>query len=282
MHVLIIGGGIGGLATALSLQKAGIEATVFEAVPEIRPLGVGINMLPHAVRELTELGLQDELAAVGIKTRELVYANRHGQQIWQEDRGLHAGYNWPQFSIARGALQMILLEAARARLGDERIVSDHELMGFEQSGDKVTAHFRQRSTGETLEYRHRRCVDRGGWHSFSCAAPFLSGRRRPGLERLRALAGNDGRGALPVWPLDGDGRSRRSEIRLLPDQPCRGTRRPLADQLDCGAPNSRSKDLAARRLEPHGRHQRVPLQVRKLGLRLDQGAGHYLRGDDGL
>ena len=91
MHVLIIGGGIGGLATALSLQKAGIEATVFEAVPEIRPLGVGINMLPHAVRELTELGLQDELAAVGIKTRELVYANRHGQQIWQEDRGLHAG-----------------------------------------------------------------------------------------------------------------------------------------------------------------------------------------------
>ena len=102
MHVLIIGGGIGGLATALSLQKAGIEATVFEAVREIRPLGVGINMLPHAVRELTELGLQDELAAVGIKTRELVYANRHGQQIWQEDRGLHAGYNLPQFSIARG------------------------------------------------------------------------------------------------------------------------------------------------------------------------------------
>ena len=151
MHVLIIGGGIGGLATALSLQKAGIEATVFEAVPEIRPLGVGINMLPHAVRELTELGLQDELAAVGIKTRELVYANRHGQQIWQEDRGLHAGYNWPQFSIARGALQMILLEAARARLGDERIVSDHELTGFDQSGDQVTAHFRQRSTGETLE-----------------------------------------------------------------------------------------------------------------------------------
>ena len=86
-----------------------------------RPLGVGINMLPHAVRELTELGLQDELVAVGIKTRELVYANRHGQQIWQEDRGLHAGYNWPQFSIALGALQMILLEAARARLGNERI-----------------------------------------------------------------------------------------------------------------------------------------------------------------
>ncbi|MEC7649673.1 MAG: flavin-dependent oxidoreductase, partial [Pseudomonadota bacterium] len=200
MHVLIIGGGIGGLATALSLQKAGIEATVFEAVPEIRPLGVGINMLPHAVREFTELGLQDELAAVGIKTRELVYANRHGQQIWQEDRGLHAGYNWPQFSIARGALQMILLEAARARLGDERIVSDHELTGFDQSGDQVTAHFRQRSTGETLEsvtgdvliaadgihsvVRHHFYPDEGDpvwsscvlWRATMEGAPFLSGR----------------------------------------------------------------------------------------------------------
>ena len=85
MHVLIIGGGIGGLATALSLQKAGIEAIVFEAVPEIRPLGVGINMLPHAVRELTELGLQDELAAVGIKTRSwfmpTVAVSRSGRRI---------------------------------------------------------------------------------------------------------------------------------------------------------------------------------------------------------
>ena len=90
MHVLIIGGGIGGLATALSLHKAGISATVFEAVPEIRPLGVGINMLPHATRELTELGLADRLEETGIRTRELIYANRHGQQIWQEDRGLHA------------------------------------------------------------------------------------------------------------------------------------------------------------------------------------------------
>ena len=198
--MLIIGSGIGGLATALSLQKAGIEAPVCEAVPEIQPLGVNINMLPHAVRELTELGLQDELAAVGIKTRELVYANRHGQQIWQGDRGLHAGYNWPQFSIARGALQMILLEAAQACLGDERIVSDHELTGFDQSGDQVTAHFRQRSTGETLEsvtvdvliaadgihsvVRHHFYPDEGDpvwsgcvlWRATTEGAPFLSGR----------------------------------------------------------------------------------------------------------
>jgi len=148
MHVLIAGGGIGGLAAALSLHKAGIEVTVFEAVPEIRPLGVGINMLPHAVRELTELGLAEKLEETGIRTRELVYANRHGQQIWQEDRGVHAGYDWPQYSIARGALQMILLEAVRNRLGDRSIVSDHELVDFSQNNDKVTAHFQRRSTGE--------------------------------------------------------------------------------------------------------------------------------------
>ena len=99
-------------------------------MPEIRPLGVGINMLPHAVRELTELGLAEKLEETGIRTRELVYANRHGQQIWQEDRGVHAGYDWPQYSIARGALQMILLEVARNRLGDGRIFSDHELVDF--------------------------------------------------------------------------------------------------------------------------------------------------------
>lgn len=151
MHVLIVGGGIGGLAAALSLHKAGIEVTVFEAVPEIRPLGVGINMLPHAVRELTELGLAEKLENSGIRTRELVYANRHGQQIWQEDRGVHAGYDWPQYSIARGALQMILLEAVRNRLGDRRIVTDHELVDFSQNNDKVTAHFQRRSTGAALD-----------------------------------------------------------------------------------------------------------------------------------
>ena len=105
--LLLSGSAGGGLAAALSLHKAGIEVTVFEAVPEIRPLGVGINMLPHAVRELTELGLAEKLEETGIRTRELVYANRHGQQIWQEDRGVHAGYDWPQYSIARGALQMM-------------------------------------------------------------------------------------------------------------------------------------------------------------------------------
>lgn len=200
MHVLIVGGGIGGLAAALSLHKAGISVQVFEAVAEIQPLGVGINMLPHAVRELSELGLEDELAETGIPTRELVYANRHGQQIWREDRGRHAGYNWPQFSISRGALQMLLYRAVVDRIGIDNVMTDHELIAAAQDADSVIARFRRRSTGEALAavrgdlligadgihstVRRQFYPDEGDpiwngrvlWRATTEAAPFLSGR----------------------------------------------------------------------------------------------------------
>ena len=102
MRVIIAGGGIGGLTAALSLHQAGIEVEVFEQSPEIKPLGVGINVLPHAMRELTELGLQERVVAAGIATQELAYANRFGQMIWSEPRGRAAGYSWPQVSIPAG------------------------------------------------------------------------------------------------------------------------------------------------------------------------------------
>lgn len=141
MRVLMIGGGIGGLTAALSLHAAGIDVEVYEAVPKLQPLGVGINLLPHAVRELSELGLQDELAKIAIPTKELIYANRHGQEIWREDRGLAAGYKWPQFSIHRGQLQMLLLDVARQRLGTDRVKTDHVFTRFEQSATAVRAYF---------------------------------------------------------------------------------------------------------------------------------------------
>ena len=100
MTVLIAGGGIGGLTLALSLHQIGIPAKVFESVSALRPLGVGINVLPHAVRELIELGLLDRLDASGVRTRELAYFSKHGKPIWSEPRGIEAGYKWPQFRHA--------------------------------------------------------------------------------------------------------------------------------------------------------------------------------------
>lgn len=146
MRVLVIGGGIGGLATALALHAAGIDAEVHEAAGEVRPLGVGINLQPHAVRELTELGLGEALAETGVATRELVYANRFGQVIWREDRGRAAGYRWPQYSIHRGRLQMLLWQAARARLGAGRVHAGRRLTGFAQDAAGVTAGFADGTT----------------------------------------------------------------------------------------------------------------------------------------
>ncbi len=117
MKALVVGGGIGGLAAALSLHEWGVEVEVFEQTPEVRELGVGINLLPHAVKELTDLGLLDRLDATGVRIKELIYCNRFGQRIWTEPRGIEAGYAWPQFSIHRGRLQGLLYQAALERMG---------------------------------------------------------------------------------------------------------------------------------------------------------------------
>src|SRR3546814_15497530 len=109
--------GIGGLNLALMLNQRGIECDIFESARELKPLGVGINLLPHAVAELDQLGLLDTLAASAIPTSALHYYNRHGQPIWQESRGLAAGYAVPQLSIHRGELQLLLADAAVQRLG---------------------------------------------------------------------------------------------------------------------------------------------------------------------
>ena len=135
MHIGIIGGGIAGLTTALSLHRAGIKCTVFESVSELRELGVGINLLPHAVARLQGLGLGDELAATAIETAELRYFNRHGQGIWQESRGVGAGYPCPQYSIHRGRLLGLLQRAAREALGSDALKLGHHFDGFRTLAD---------------------------------------------------------------------------------------------------------------------------------------------------
>ena len=142
MTIAIIGAGIGGLVTALSLHSAGYEdIRVYERVRELRPLGVGINLLPHAVRELTELGLRDDVEAIAAAPRRLSYYNRYGQPIWSEPRGTAAGYRWPQLSVHRGELQSVLVEAVRTRLGADTIRLGHRLTGLDTTEADARAVF---------------------------------------------------------------------------------------------------------------------------------------------
>ena len=148
--VIIVGGGIGGLTLALKLQRAGIACRVYEAAPEIKAVGVGINILPHASKELTELGLEDALSKVGITTIDACFFNRHGQLIYREPLGRHAGYAWPQFSIHRGDLHAVLLDACKSRIGADRIYAGWKGVRIEQDRDGATAYFRHAVSNEDL------------------------------------------------------------------------------------------------------------------------------------
>ena len=199
MSVIVVGAGIGGLATALSLDAAGIGCRVYESVETIEPLGVGINVLPHAVRELTELGLLDALRANAVETSELVYFNKLGQEIWREPRGVAAGYRWPQFSIHRGALQRTLLDAVRTRIGASAVANGHALSKVEATESGVIATFIERRTAASHAIEGDCLVAADGihsrvraqlypnegppkwngamlWRGTSGCAPFLSGR----------------------------------------------------------------------------------------------------------
>lgn len=197
--MVVVGGGIGGLTTALALHDAGIgPVTVLERVDVIEPLGVGINLLPHAVRELTELGLADELAALGVATAELVYVNRFGTRIWSEPRGVAAGYRWPQYSIHRGRLQLMLLDAVRSRLGEESVCCGSVVRSVTTVGDRAEVRWGDGSGSEhTLDADVVVAADgihstvRAQWHpregapewngsllwrGTSWSEPFLTGR----------------------------------------------------------------------------------------------------------
>ncbi len=147
MKIIIAGGGIGGLVAALSLHKAGFEVKVFESVREIKPLGVGINLLPHSVRVLTNLGLGPKIAQNAVETKDLVYANRHGQLFWEEPRGRFAGYKWAQFSVHRGNLQMLLFHEVQRVIGADNIKTNHHLQEFDDVGNGILATFIDRETG---------------------------------------------------------------------------------------------------------------------------------------
>jgi 5-methylphenazine-1-carboxylate 1-monooxygenase len=139
--IIIVGAGIGGLTLGLTLHKCGIPCRVLESAAEIRPIGVGINLLPHATQQLAALGLEAALARVAIETSDATFFNRFGQLIYQEPLGRAAGYAHPQFSIHRGDLQMVLLDAFRARAGHDRLLANHHCIAVEQDEAGVSVHF---------------------------------------------------------------------------------------------------------------------------------------------
>lgn len=164
LDIVIAGGGIGGLTAALSLAAAGHRVTVCEATPVLRPLGVGINLLPHAVAVLDRLGLLPALRAMAVETSALVFANRHGQTIYRDARGLQAGYSHPQLSIHRGHLQMLLWNEAVKRLGAERLHTGMRVSGCHQDAQGVWAQI-DHADGRQSQLRCDLLIGADGIHS---------------------------------------------------------------------------------------------------------------------
>jgi 2-polyprenyl-6-methoxyphenol hydroxylase-like FAD-dependent oxidoreductase len=226
VHVLIAGCGIAGLTTALSLHAAGIEAQLVDSASELKPLGVGINLLPHAVRELTELGLGAELEAAGIATSEQAHFDRRGSLIWSEPRGRSLGYAWPQYSIHRGELQMILLAAVRDRLGEQAVRTATTVTGFTECDGTVQVKLSSRGNARVVPVTADVLVGADGlysgvraqlhpdeppprwsgvmlWRGTAEGAPFLSGSSL-------AIAGSTTTVKFVAYPI-----ARRSDGRAL-------------------------------------------------------------------
>jgi 2-polyprenyl-6-methoxyphenol hydroxylase-like FAD-dependent oxidoreductase len=192
-HVLIAGGGIGGLALALSLHQLGVPCTVFEAATDIRELGVGINILPHSARALMTLGVFEELDEIAIRTRELRYENHLGQRVWASGCGLWGGHDAPQLSIHRGRFHGVLWRAAQARLPTGALRSGHRLQGFVQDGNGVAVQFLVDGRTEVLEHGDV-LIGADGIHS------VLRGLLHPDDGGIRWHGNQLWRGALD-WPV---------------------------------------------------------------------------------
>src|SRR6478735_3213313 len=150
--VVIAGGGIGGLATALTLHQIGVPCVVFEAVREMRPLGVGINMQPNAVRELHDLGItKDDLDRVGLPAKEWALVGLNGNDIYSEPRGLLAGYNWPQYAVHRGSFHMLLHDKLIERAGRDAVRLGHRVTGYRKNADGSVTALIERADGSAAE-----------------------------------------------------------------------------------------------------------------------------------
>jgi 2-polyprenyl-6-methoxyphenol hydroxylase-like FAD-dependent oxidoreductase len=199
-RIAIVGGGICGLTLALALHARGIACEVHERAPEVKALGVGITVLPHGMREFDALGLGPDLLAKGIENRESCFFNRFGQLIYKEPRGKLAGYAYPEVGMHRGRLHKILYDAARERIGRDRILADRDCVGLDQDEAGVTLHFRETSTGRSLPSPRAKAV-------IACDGVNSAVRRSFYPDEELAFAGiNTWRGVTRMQPIL-DGRS---------------------------------------------------------------------------
>jgi 2-polyprenyl-6-methoxyphenol hydroxylase-like FAD-dependent oxidoreductase len=225
MDIAIVGGGIGGLTLALALHQRGMPCHVFESVPAVKELGVGITLLPHAMREMAALGLDRTLAAEGIENRESCFFNRFGQLLFSEPRGRSAGYPFAEIGIHRGRLHGILWNAAVARLGGDCLHTDHQCVAVEQTERRVTLHLRSGATGaarppveadvaiacdgvnsavrrQFYPLEELRFVGINTWRGVTRSRPFLTGRSYVRAGSMRS-------GNIVIYPIaddvDGEG-----------------------------------------------------------------------------
>jgi 2-polyprenyl-6-methoxyphenol hydroxylase-like FAD-dependent oxidoreductase len=165
LPVLVAGGGIGGLSVALTLHQIGVPCVVLEAVAELKPLGVGINLQPNAVRELYDLDIgPDRLDAIGVRALEWALVGLNGKDVYSEPRGLRAGYRWPQYAVHRGQLQMLLHRTAVERLGSDAIITGHRVIGYRNEPDGVTVIVKTPG-GTRAELRAKLLIGADGLHS---------------------------------------------------------------------------------------------------------------------
>jgi 5-methylphenazine-1-carboxylate 1-monooxygenase len=211
--VLIAGGGIAGLTLGLTLHQIGVSFRIFEATRQIRPLGVGINLQPNAVRELLDLGLEAELDSIGVKIRQIGFYSKLGHTIWEEPRGEWAGYAWPQYALHRGEFQMMLYDALIRRAGEGCIVTGARVTGFDnapdhavlhlESGDSITGDLIVAADGIHSAIRAQMLPHEGPpvwggailWRATTQAKPFLGGA-------AMALAGHDTQ-RIVAYPISG-------------------------------------------------------------------------------
>ena len=164
--MIVAGGGIGGLATALTLQQIGVPCVVYEAVREMRPLGVGINLQPNAVRELYDLGIgEGDLGSVGIPAEEWALVGLNGHDIYSEPRGLGAGYHWPQYAIHRGKLHMLLYDKLLQRAGPDAVRLGARVAGYRKSADGGVTALVEHADGSASEVHGRLLIGADGIHS---------------------------------------------------------------------------------------------------------------------